>query len=354
MPDQTVFVTGATGFIAKHIVLNLLNAGYRVRGSVRALTRGDEVRAAVAPHLKNATDLKERLDFMPLDLTRDAGWDTALQGCDALIHTASPFPIAQPKDQDTLIRPAVEGALRALKAAQAAGIARVVMTSSEVAVRGTDLRPGRAAYDEDDWTDVNRPGIHAYAKSKTLAERAAWDFARDQAPGMRLTTINPSFVLGPPLDRHYGSSVGMIERLLRGKDPMLPQVSIPIVDVRDVAEAHVRALERDASIGKRILVSDTSLWMTEMARAVKAAHPDRRMATRAAPDLLMRVMALWDRQIASIVPVLGQELAISHDRAAEMLGIALHSGRGRRSRLCRLADRQRHRLRPGCFGLPCP
>ena len=220
---QTVFVTGASGFIAKHILVKLLNAGFDVVGSVRRLDRVDEICNAVRPHLNGPVDLSAKLRFVALDLAKDDGWAAALQGADVLMHTASPFPMSQPKDEDDIVRPAVDGALRALKAAQAAGIKRVVMTSSTVSIMSKDLAPGQTEFTEADWSDTNHPTINPYGKSKTLAERAAWDFITNHAPDMELTVINPGFVLGTPLDKHFGTSIKVIKRLLDATDPMLPQ-----------------------------------------------------------------------------------------------------------------------------------
>lgn len=319
--QQTVLVTGATGFIAKHIALKLLNAGHFVRGSLRSLDRATEVIEALHLHMAGRRDLTERIDFAVLDLARDAGWGKAMDGVDVLMHTASPFPMTQPKDDNDLIRPAVDGTLRALRAAQAAGIKRVILTSSSAAVIGTDLSDGRDRYDEGDWTDPDRPGTTAYTKSKTLAERAAWEFVAHQAPDMQLTTINPVFVLGPPLDSHYGTSLQVIERCLRGQDPMLPQFAFPVVDVRDVAEAHLRALERPETAGHRIIVADKTLWFHEMAEVLKTDHPDRKITTRKAPNALVRVLGLFDPAIRSVLPTLGRFDIVSNARARDMLGL---------------------------------
>ena len=234
---ETVLLTGVSGFIAKHVALKLLNAGYNVRGTVRRLDRAAEIKAALQPYLSENAG---QLSLVQADLESDAGWAEAMSGITAPVHTASPFPIAQPKDPAVVIRPAVEGTERVLKAAAAAGVTRVVLTSSTVAI----LNEAKAdtLQDEADWCDVHLPSTTPYAKSKTLAERAAWEVAK--ARGLKLTTINPGLVLGPPLDEHYGSSLGLIERFLKGKDPMLPALGFPIVDVRDVAEMHLRALQR--------------------------------------------------------------------------------------------------------------
>ena len=316
---QTVLLTGASGYIAKHIAVELLNAGYAVRASLRNLNRADEVRAAVLQHL--TAPLGDRLTFVRLDLKRDDGWAAALAGVDVLMHTASPFPLAQPKDPQDLIRPAVQGALRALNAAKTAGVTRVVLTSSSAAVAGGPLRPGMTGFDEADWTDPNAPGTTAYTQSKTLAERAAWDFVRDSAPQMQLTTINPVFVIGPPLDGLFGTSVSVIERLLKASDPMLPNFGFAMVDVRDVAAAHVRALTAPGTAGKRYIAADQFLWFTDIAKILKTNFPNRKIVTRRAPDFVVRILALFDKAIASIVPILGKRQELSGARAQAELGI---------------------------------
>ncbi|MEE9427414.1 MAG: aldehyde reductase [Paracoccaceae bacterium] len=319
--QQTVLLTGSSGFIAKHIALNLLNAGYSVVGSVRSLSRGDEVRAAVAPHLDKGVDLDKNLRFVALDLGRDDGWDAAMEGIDVLMHTASPFPLQAPKDENELIRPAVDGTLRALRAAHKAGITRVVLTSSFAAVMRAKLPAGRTVFDESDWSDPKDPNIDAYSKSKTMAEQAAWAFARDMAPDMALTTINPTMVLGPPLDIHFGGSVEVVQRMLQAKDPMLPRFGLGCVDVRDIAEMHVRAISNPQSEGKRILGIHSFRWFTELTQALKTRFPDRKIVTRQAPDFMVKFLALFDSTIRGIVPDLGKRFDASNERAKKILGM---------------------------------
>lgn len=314
---DTILLTGISGFLAKHCAVKLLNAGYAVRGSVRRLDRVDEVRTAIRPYLSDQAAL-ERLTFVALDLTQDAGWGEALKDVAALMHTASPFPITQPKNPDDLIRPAVDGTLRALRASKAAGVKRVVLTSSTVAVLGGhDLR----VRDEADWFDADGPGASPYARSKTLAERGAWAFVKDEAPDMALTVINPGFIVGPPLDSNFGSSIGVIRRFLRGKDPMLPAVGFPIVDVRDVAEMHLRALQRPATAGRRYLAVAGSMWMYDMGRILKAAYPDRRIPTRIAPKFVLRILALFDSEIRAVLPEVGKMEQVSNVRAIAEMGM---------------------------------
>jgi dihydroflavonol-4-reductase len=318
MPE-TILVTGASGYIAKHIVVKLLNAGYHVRGSVRSVARGAEVTQAVTPMLDDASELDARLTFVALDLSSDTGWDAALDGVDALMHTASPFPLEQPKNEDDTIRPAVDGTLRALNAAKTAGITRVVMTSSTVSIMMVKPGDPKTQFDETDWSVLEGPTATPYAKSKTLAERAAWDFVANEAPEMQLTAINPSFVMGAPLDENFGTSIQVVERLMKGKDPMLPAVGFPSVDVQDIAEMHVRALQRPETAGERIAGVGKFLWLKDMADALKTEYPNRKIATRVAPNIMIRMLALFDKALQSIAPILGRKDIVSNEKAKTML-----------------------------------
>ncbi|MBO6638829.1 MAG: aldehyde reductase [Roseitalea sp.] len=317
---QRVVLTGASGFIAKHIVLQLLNAGFAVHGTIRSLKRADEVRDAVRTHLDDAKAL-DRLTFAELDLSSDDGWSDALEGADMLMHTASPFPLAQPKDEEEVIRPAVDGTLRALKAAKDAGVKRVILTSSMVSVMEKDAPDNGTAYTAADWSDVNSARINPYGKSKTLAERAAWDFVANEAPDMELTAINPGLVLGPALDAHYGTSLGVVERVLAAKDPMLPNFGLPAVDVRDVADMHVQALSMPASIGKRLIAVSDFIWFPEIADMLAKAYPDRKITTRRAPNFAIRLMALFDSEIRTIAPNLDVHKQIDNSETRSVLAM---------------------------------
>lgn len=319
---RKVLLTGASGYIGKHIALELLNQGYEVRASVRSLSRFQEVIDAVSPHLRPGIDIAKQLTFVELDLEKDAGWDAALSGVDVLMHTASPFPIASPDNEDELIRPAVEGTLRALRAANAAGVKRVVLTSSVAAIYGYQLPKNSTAFDETMWTDVQLPiGKVAYTKSKTLAEKAAWDFVKSSASDIALTTINPVLVLGAPLDSNFGSSISVVGRLLKGKDPVLPDLRFGIVDVKDVAKMHVQAIDTKSTFGERVLATSQTLSFIEIAKILKTAYPKSKVKTGKAPTLLIKFLAIFDGDIKAVLPLLGHPMNISNAKAKSLLGI---------------------------------
>ena len=304
-----VFLTGASGFIAKHILRELLDKGLEVRASVRSERRKGEIMALFP---------QANIEFAMLDLTKDEGWADALTGCDVLMHTASPFPIEEPKDPQMLIRPAVDGTLRALKAAKAAGIERVVLTSSCAAIYKQADKPAHTQSDETMWTTADAPFVGAYEASKTLAERAAWDFVA-QNPQMKLTTINPGAVYGPAMDHHYGSSLEIIERMMTGKLPMVPPMNMPVVDVRDVAMMHVAAID-DQYAGERYAAVAQSPDFIEIANMLRDWDPKLKAPKRVAPVWLLKFLALFMRDMKSVAPSLGRNLAVSGAKAQEAFG----------------------------------
>ncbi len=316
--SQHVLLTGVTGFIAKRIALDLLNKGYVVKGSLRSANRADEVRSAIQPGLTESSAIG-RLSFVELDLTSDDGWDAAMVGADAVIHTASPFPMTQPDNEDDLIRPAVDGALRAMRAAQKAGVTRVILTSSMAAVMNKELPQG-ATVNEDDWTDVTHRTATAYDKSKTLAERAAWDFVADH-PEMQLSTINPGLVAGEPLDTNYGTSLALIERFFNGSDPGVPNFGLPVVDIKDVSAMHIAALERPDSIGHRHCAAAGYAMLPDLARMLKDAYPDRKISTMVPPKFMLQILSLFDKSVRSVLPTLGRVVNVDTTRARDGLGI---------------------------------
>lgn len=316
----TVLVTGATGFVARHVVRALLHAGYSVRGTVRAEPRRPDVyRGAGIP------DGDPRLDVVVADLAGDAGWREAAQGCSAVLHIASPFPLADPRDRESVIRPARDGTRRVLAGAAAAGCRRVILTSSIVAViYGRDAGPRARPYDETDWTDPSRRDLTSYVVSKTLAEQTAWSIAREDANSLDLTVLNPGLVLGPALGRDLSSSHEVVRMLATGKYPAVPKVGYAIVDIRDVADAHVRALESPASAGERFIIANGFLTFREMAGLVARTLPDlaRRVPKFEVPDAMVRMMSVADRSLAAVLPDLGRRRTVSNAKAQAGLGLA--------------------------------
>lgn len=317
-----VLVSGLSGFVGKHCGVALLNKGYRVRGTVRSLKRADAVRTALAKHAV----IDGRLEFVEADLGSDKGWDAAAQGCQYVMHVASPFPIVQPKDRDALVGPARDGTLRVLQAASKAGVTRAVITSSTAAIMYGSPKSKGVMITEDDWTDPDATHVSPYVRSKTLAERAAWDFMKADRSGMGLSVVNPGFILGPTLDGEFGSSIGVIQMMLRGKYPAVPHVQFPTIDVRDVADMQVLALNHPAAANQRFLCTDKSLWFVELTRAIRAALPQaKKIPTKELPNFFVRLLALVDPQSRAIVPELERERLTSHAKAEKLLGFRFRS-----------------------------
>ncbi len=314
-----MLLTGANGYIGRHILLELLNQGYQVRASVRSLQKSGEIVDALRNHVKDVNTLDSNLSFVELSLDSDAGWNEAMAGVDVLIHSASPFPLVIPANEDELIRPAVDGTLRALRAAKNVGVNRVILTSSNAAVFGRDLPKGAKEFDETMWTDVNHPiGRAAYRRSKTLAERAAWDFVKNEAPGIALTTINPSLVIGAPLDTNFGSSMAIIDQLIKGTKRMLPDLRVGIVDVKDVARMHVDAIKIDATKGERIIASTGTRSLVEIAKIIKTNNPNIKVITKRAPTWLLKLRAIFKKEQRPGLLLVGRPNLISNAKARSL------------------------------------
>ena len=323
-----VLVTGGTGFIGAHCLVQLLAAGHETRATVRDLKRESDVRATLRQG--GAGEVGERLTLFRADLNADAGWAEAAAGCDFVLHVASPFPSRAPKDENDLIAPARDGALRVLKAARDAGVKRVVLTSSFAAIGYGAPKDRTAAFTEKDWTNLNDPTVQPYAKSKTIAERAAWDFIAREGGGLELAVINPVFVFGPVLGPDTSPSILLVRRLMDGSLPGCPDLTLGAVDARDVADLHLRCMTDPAARGERFLaVSGDFVSMREIARMLKEGLGDlaRKVPTRSLPTWLMRVVGLFDSQVKSILPELGKRKNASSEKARRLLGWAPRSPR---------------------------
>lgn len=318
MQDELVLVTGGSGFLGSHCIVKLLEKGYRVRTTVRRPEREAELRKLLA----NAGADASKLEFAIADLSADAGWREAAAGCAFVLHVASPFPEKQPANEDELIVPARDGTLRVLRAARDAGVRRVVLTSSFAAI-GYQGTPKQEPFTEADWTDVTAD-ITPYVKSKTVAERAAWDFVRTDGAGLELTVINPVGIFGPLLGPDYPASIASVRSMLEGRVPFLPRLMFGVVDVRDVADLHIAAMTAPAAAGQRfIAVAGNFMTVKEIAQALKhgLGPGASRVSTRVLPDWVVRIAGLFSstaRQAGKAE--LGRTKNASSEKARRLLG----------------------------------
>lgn len=317
MTDR-VLLTGVSGFLGGHVALQLLNAGYTVRGSVRKLDRADKVRDTLARAGADVT----RLEFVALDLLSDRGWDEAVAGCRYLQHTASPFVLKMPENRMELILPAVEGTERALNAALRADVERIVLTSSMAAIAYGHDKRRTAPFTADDWTNLEGRGVNAYVESKVRAERRAWEIMERAGRRTDLAVINPSAILGPLLDEDPGTSAYMISRLMDGSVPAMPRIPFVIIDVRDVAAAHVTAMTAPEAGGQRFPMGESTMMMADVAAVVRRAAPARaaKIPKHIAPDWLVRLIALFDADIRGNLGELGVTKRLDSSAVARLLG----------------------------------
>jgi nucleoside-diphosphate-sugar epimerase len=314
----TVLVTGGTGFLGGWCIVSLLERGYDVRTTVRVIGREQAVRDTVAAA---GVDPGARLAVVAADLGADAGWSDAVAGCRYVLHVASPFPPVQPDDPDELIVPARDGALRVLAAALDAGVERVVMTSSIAAIRSARESSAANPLTEADWTDGSDPERTPYVRSKTIAERAAWEHVRKAGAEERLATVNPGAIIGPALNDDHSYSLQVVQRLVDGM-PAAPKLGFTFVDVRDVADLHIRAMTDPAAAGERFIATDRWLWMADVAAILRERLGDeaRKVPTRVAPNLLIRALALFDGSLRSVAGDLGRRSWVSSEKARTTLG----------------------------------
>jgi nucleoside-diphosphate-sugar epimerase len=314
---EIVLVTGGTGFVGIHTILQLLQKGYNVKTTLRNLSRQNEV----IEMLKNAGISQfENLAFVEADLTKDDNWEKATKGCTYVLHVASPFPSVEPKNPDDLIIPAKQGTLRVLKAAKNSGVKRVVMTSSFGAI-GYSIDPKNHTFTEKDWTDPSSNNT-AYIKSKTLAELTAWDFIEKEDGNMELTVINPVGIFGPVLGKDFSSSIQMVQQLMSGKMPATPNVSFGIVDVRDVADIHIKAMTSPDAKGQRFLAtSDASTSLPDIAKLLHSLPNEfaKNVTTKVLPDWLVKILSVFKPELKQVASQLGKVKVLSNEKAKRML-----------------------------------
>ena len=314
-----VLVTGGSGFIGAHCILQLLSGGHEVSTTVRSLSREGDVRAMVK---EGGAEPGAGLRVVVADLEKDAGWAGAVAGCDYVVHVASPFPAAAPAHEDDLIVPAREGALRVLRAARDAGVKRVVLTSSFAAI-GYGQKPQKAPFDETNWTNPDAADARAYVRSKTIAERAAWDFIAAEGGALELSVVNPVGVFGPVLGPDYSTSILLVQRLMDGAMPGAPRLYFGLVDVRDVADLHIRAMTNPAARGERFLaVAGDFMSVQDIARVLKSrlGEAASRVPTGQLPDWLVRIFAMGDPAVQQILPELGKKKNATNAKARRLRG----------------------------------
>ncbi len=316
---STVLVTGGSGFIASHTVVQLLTAGHSVRTTVRNMSRKADVLALLK---QGGAEPGDRVSFFAADLEKDAGWREAVSGCDYVLHMASPFPFTVPRHEDELIVPAREGALRVLRASRDAGVKRVVLTSSFAAI-GYGHKTQSTAFTEKDWTDLNGDDLTAYVKSKTIAERAAWDFIAREGGNLELSVVNPVGVFGPVLGADYATSILLIEKMLNGALPGCPKLVVGVVDVRDVAALHIIATTHPAAKGERFLATAGDfISIVDIAHMLKRrmGAAAKRVPKRELPNWLLRIASLREPAVKQILPELGKAKNGTSNKARQMLG----------------------------------
>lgn len=325
--DTLVLITGGSGFVGAHCILAAIRAGYRVRTTVRSLDRAESVRemlrrgGADEPFIQN-------IEFTASDLSDDRGWTEACAGCTYVLHVASPFPANAPKNEDDLIIPARDGTLRVLRAAKKAGtVERVVITSSTASVvyGHSDERLRQGPFTEDDWTDLDNPAspVGAYQKSKTLAERAARDWVDKEGGSLEIATIHPCGIYGPVLSKNYATSIQLVEWLMNGRIPMLPQLGFGVIDVRDVADLHLLAMTHPEAKGERFLaVPDEYIDVPGIAKVLKEKFGEKakKVPTRVAPSWLLKIVGYFDAQVGMMAPELGKRKEESNEKARRLLG----------------------------------
>ena len=310
---EKVLVTGATGYIGLHCIHQLLNQGYAVNGSVRSPERKDEIFEA----LKNHNTSTEHLNLFTFDLNDDEGWDQGMEGCDYLLHVASPIALEN-HDEDFFVKPAVAGVKRAMKFAKKHNVKKVVLTSSVAAIFET--METKSYYDETDWSDPDNPAISHYSKSKTLAEKAAWDYVEKENHPFELAVINPALVIGPSLSGDLGESNKAIVMVATGKMPVAVPLQFGYVDVRDVAAAHILAMQNPASNGERFALAEKDLWYKDVAKVLKDNGFDK-APTFAVPVWLAKILANFSKELKLTLPYLGRLRSVKNtSKAKDILG----------------------------------
>ena len=309
---KNICVTGASGFVAMALISELVKKGHIVTGTLRDLSSAKQIKTDIESHLGQSVEI----NFVKADLTKDDGWVDAFKDCDAVMHIASPFPAKTPKNPDDVLIPAIQGTKRVLKKALESKVNRVIMTSSNAAIWFGNF--DQTHYNHETWTNVDHKAIDTYTKSKTLAEKAAWAFVKEN-PELKLTSINPSVVWGPGVGNHLNkTSIGFFKMLVKKEMPVVPNMKVPFVDIRDVVKMHINALENDKSIGKRFLVTNDPEWMIDFCNHIR--YIGYEAPNKVAPNLMMKIISFLDSSMKPSIPMLGHDYHLNTDQSKKILG----------------------------------
>jgi dihydroflavonol-4-reductase len=315
--DIKVLITGVSGFLGSHTTIQLLNKGYQVVGTLRDLDRAPEIKQVISKHTSNI----DQLSFAEADLMNAQVWRDLMKGNDYVLHLASPFPRGLPKHEEDLIIPAKEGTLNILKAASENGVKRMVITSSSGAIAyGKEKSKRSATYDEHDWTDItNKTDTTPYYRSKTIAEKAAWDFIRVDNNGLELSTICPGAILGPVLEKDFGTSANIVIKTMDGSSPAVPKIGYDVVDVRSVADLHIRAMEMKEASGERFIGSAGYLTFKEVADILREKYPDRKIPKSSLPNFAVKLLSNFEKTLKPLLVDLGVERKLDNSKAKRVL-----------------------------------
>lgn len=316
--NKKVLLTGITGFVGSHTAIQLLEKGYRVTGTLRTMKRAESIKRTVAQH----TSYADHLNFVEADITDEKMWKKLMIGVDYVQHIASPFPKIMPRNENDLIIPARDGNINILSAAAECKVKRVVITSSGAAVQyGQAPEQRRKVFDETDWTDLNRKNdLTPYFKSKTIAEKAAWDFIQNDHSGLELTVVCPGLILGPLLEEDFSASANVVIKILDGSMPAVPQIGWEIVDVRSIASLLILSMEQPQAAGQRYIGSTAYLTFNDMAGILKKAYPAMKIPSRKLPNFMVRILSLFDATLKPVLLDLGTERKMDHSKAVNDLG----------------------------------
>lgn len=317
MKKTKVLLTGVSGFLGSHTAIQLLEKDYQVVGTLRDINRAESIKEMIGKHTLKINNLS----FVEANLNDQNAWKNLTQGMDYIQHIASPFPRELPKNEDDLILPAKNGTLNILKAASVNGVKRVVITSSIAAiVYGKSKNHRNGVFDETHWTDANNKKDNTpYFRSKTIAEKAAWDFIKSDNSGLELTTVCPGAMLGPILEKDFGTSASIVIKAMDGSMPALADIGFDVVDVRSIADLLILAMESPKAPNQRYIGTTGFMKFKEVAQVLKKEYPKRKIPSLMLPNFVVRLFSNIDKSLKPVLVDLGVERKTANSKARKEL-----------------------------------